>query len=138
MGQLGVVLMRRCVVDCEDTFHEIYQNKKIMRFMSQPFQKKLMSSSHRTAIPSQISRHDISTESFRIHRLINVFCSSWSFSDESVADPGFSRGWGANSKRSYYLAIFPHKLHEIERIWTPSEGTCPWFPSPLRSANVSR
>ena len=27
----------------------------------------------------------------------------------TVADPGFSRGGGANSKRSYYLAIFPPK-----------------------------
>ena len=51
----------------------------------------------------------------------------------TVADPGFSRGGGANYKRSYYLAIFSQKLHEIERIWTPG-GARPW--RPLRSANV--
>ena len=37
----------------------------------------------------------------------------------AVADPGFSRGGGANSKIGYYLANFSQKLHEIERIWTP-------------------
>ena len=35
-----------------------------------------------------------------------------------MADPGFSRGGGANSK-GYYLAITSRKLHGIERIWTP-------------------
>ena len=46
---------------------------------------------------------------------------------QAVADPGFSQGGGTNSKSSYYLAIFPQKLHEIERIWTPG-GACPWRP----------
>ena len=45
----------------------------------------------------------------------------------AVADPGFPQGRGANSKRSYYLAIFSQKLHEIERIWT--WGGRPWHPS---------
>ena len=41
----------------------------------------------------------------------------------SVADPGFSRGGGAN---------FSQKLHEIERIWTPGWARVPR--APLRSA----
>ena len=44
------------------------------------------------------------------------------YASMAVADPGFSLGGDTNSKRSYYLAIFPPKLHEIERIWTPGEG----------------
>ena len=45
-----------------------------------------------------------------------------------VADPGFSRGGGANSKRSYYLAIFFPKTtwnwknydkQGEERVWRP-------------------
>ena len=49
-----------------------------------------------------------------------------------VADPGFPRAWGANSRGggapTYDFAKFPQKLHEIERIWTPGgEGARPKF-----------
>ena len=41
----------------------------------------------------------------------------------TVADPGFPRGGGANSlgggAPTYDFAKISHKLHEIERIWTP-------------------
>ena len=39
----------------------------------------------------------------------------------SLADPGFSRGGGANSPGgapTYDFAKFSQKLHDIERIWT--------------------
>ena len=53
-----------------------------------------------------------------------------------MADPGFSRGGGANPRGvggvpTYDFAKFNQILHEIERIWTPMEGGVP-----LRSANV--
>ena len=50
----------------------------------------------------------------------------------AVADPGFPRGGGANSRGTptYDFAKFSQKLHEIERIWTP--GGVPR--APLRSA----
>ena len=48
----------------------------------------------------------------------------------SVADQGFPRGGGANSKggyeKPYIWPIFPPKLHEIERIWTPRADAHPW------------
>ena len=53
-----------------------------------------------------------------------------------MADPGFPRGRGANSRGggwgapTYNFAKFSQKLHEIERIWTP--GAHPSHP--LRSA----
>ena len=40
----------------------------------------------------------------------------------AVADPGFSRGGGANSPGrapTYDFAKISQKLHEIERIWAP-------------------
>ena len=41
----------------------------------------------------------------------------------SVADPGYPRGEGANSKggceKLLFGQLFPQKLHEIETIWTP-------------------
>ena len=44
----------------------------------------------------------------------------------SVADPGFPRGGGANSRGggapTYDFAKYSQKLHEIERIWTPGGG----------------
>ena len=44
----------------------------------------------------------------------------------TVADPGFTRGGGANSKGASCKAIIwpisPPKLHEIERIWTWGGG----------------
>ena len=47
----------------------------------------------------------------------------------TVADPGFPRGGGANSPGgtpTYDFAKFSPKLHEIERIWTPG-GVRPKF-----------
>ena len=44
------------------------------------------------------------------------------FRSGSVADPGFPRGGGANSRGgapTYDFAKFSQKLHEIERIWAP-------------------
>ena len=44
---------------------------------------------------------------------------------QSVADPGFPRGGGANppgGAPTYDFAKFSQKLHEIERIWTPRGG----------------
>ena len=46
---------------------------------------------------------------------------------KTVADPGFPRGGGANSRGrggepTYDFAKFSKKLHEIERIWTPVGG----------------
>ena len=43
--------------------------------------------------------------------------------ESSVADPGFSRGRGANSKGGCKKLLFSHsspppKLHETGRIWT--------------------
>ena len=44
----------------------------------------------------------------------------------SVADPGFPKGGGTNSRGggapTYDVAKFSQKLHEIKRIWTP--GVC--------------
>ena len=51
-----------------------------------------------------------------------------------MADPGFSRGGGANSQKCYYFSIFCRKLHENERIWTPRGGRASLAP-PLGSAN---
>ena len=48
----------------------------------------------------------------------------------SVADPGFSRGAGANSPGgapTYDFGKISQKLHEIERIWTPREDARPKF-----------
>ena len=44
----------------------------------------------------------------------------------AVADPGFPRGGGANSRGAptYDFAKFSQKLHEIERTWIPG-----WRPS---------
>ena len=36
--------------------------------------------------------------------------------------------------KSYYLAIFSQKMHEIKKIWTPRWGARPW--RPLRSVNA--
>ena len=50
----------------------------------------------------------------------------------SVADPGFPRGVGANPTgggQHTILPNFPKKLHEIERIWIPRVPR-----APLRSA----
>ena len=55
----------------------------------------------------------------------------------TVADPGFPRGGGANSPGgapTYEIAKFSEKLHEIERIWTPGGGRV--SRAPLRSANA--
>ena len=45
---------------------------------------------------------------------------------DSVADPGFPRGGGANSPGggapTYDFVKISQKLHEIERIWTPGGG----------------
>ena len=50
----------------------------------------------------------------------------------SVADPGFSRGGGANSKISYYLAnFFPRTAWNWKNL---DPGARPW--RPLRSANA--
>ena len=62
----------------------------------------------------------------------------WVWNAESVADPGFPRGGGANSPKrggapTYDFAKFAQKLHEIERIWTGG-GTRP--SRPLRSTTV--
>ena len=38
----------------------------------------------------------------------------------AVADPGFSPGGGANSQKPIIFPFFCWKLHENERIWTPS------------------
>ena len=54
---------------------------------------------------------------------------------KTVADPGFSRGGGANSPGeapTYDFAIFSQKLHEMERIWAPRG--CASLVPPLRSA----
>ena len=50
-----------------------------------------------------------------------------------MADPGFPRGGGTNSRggrQHTILANFPKKLHEIERIWTQG-GTHPSRPLSL-------
>ena len=42
-----------------------------------------------------------------------------------MADPGFPRGGGANSRGgapTYDFTKFSQKLHLIERIWTPQRG----------------
>ena len=45
-----------------------------------------------------------------------------------VADPGFPPRWGRlTPKVAIIWPIFPPKLHEIERIWTPL-GARPWRP----------
>ena len=57
---------------------------------------------------------------------------------DTVADPGFPRGGGANSPGgapTYDFAKFFQKLHEIERIWAPRGGGASLAP-PLRSATV--
>ena len=48
---------------------------------------------------------------------------------KAVADPGFPRGGGANSRGAptFDFAKFSQKVHEIERIWTPG-GACPLCP----------
>ena len=64
-------------------------------------------------------------------RMRTVRCSS----RQSVADPGFPRGGGANSPRvapTYEIAKFSEKLHEIERIWTPRGGVHPSRPPHIR------
>ena len=53
----------------------------------------------------------------------------------TVADPGFSPGGGANSQNCYYFSHFCRKLHENERIWTPRGGRASLAP-PLGSANA--
>ena len=52
---------------------------------------------------------------------------SWSML--SVADLGFSRGWGAKPPGgpNIWFCQFSQKLHEIKRIWTPGRGGCPKF-----------
>ena len=49
-----------------------------------------------------------------------------------MADPGFPRCGGANSKGGCKKLLFSHfvpkKLHKIERIWTPREGRVPGPP----------
>ena len=47
----------------------------------------------------------------------------------SVADLGFPRGGGANSRGvpTYDFAKISPKLHEIERIWAPRGGAHPKF-----------
>ena len=51
----------------------------------------------------------------------------------TMTDPGFPRGWGANSRGgapTYDFAKFSQKLHEIERIWTRGEDVprfTPWI-----------
>ena len=42
----------------------------------------------------------------------------------TIADPGFSWGMGANppgGAPKYDFVNFAQKLHEIERIWTPGD-----------------
>ena len=55
--------------------------------------------------------------------------NKWPPKVSPVADPGFPRGGGANSRGAptYDFAKFSEKLHEIERIWTPSGGARPKF-----------
>ena len=47
-----------------------------------------------------------------------IFCQKY-----SVADPGFPRGWCANSRGAptYNFAKISQKLHEIERILTTGD-----------------
>ena len=51
-----------------------------------------------------------------------VYVSKFSqnFHTKAVADPGFPRGGGADSRGAptYNFAKCSQKLHEIERIWT--------------------
>ena len=42
----------------------------------------------------------------------------------SVVDPGFSQGGGANSP-TYEFGKFSQKLHAFERIWAPRVGYTP-------------
>ena len=50
-----------------------------------------------------------------------------------MADPGFSRGGGANSKRSYYLAtFFPKNCMELKEFGPPGGGVPG---APLRTTN---
>ena len=49
---------------------------------------------------------------------------------DSVADPGFPQGGGANpGGATHDFAKFSQKLHEIERIWTPGELWSQWNPA---------
>ena len=63
----------------------------------------------------------------------------WVWNADSVADPGFPRGGGANPPgrrvSTYDFAKCSQKLHEIERIWTGGGGGTR-FSRPLRSATV--
>ena len=55
-----------------------------------------------------------------------------------MADPGFPRGVGVNSKggcENYYLANVSQKLHEIERIWIWGGVGASGPDTPFRSAN---
>ena len=49
-------------------------------------------------------------------------------SKQTVADPGFPGGGGANppgEALTYDFAKFSQKLHEIERIWIPGASLAP-------------
>ena len=52
-----------------------------------------------------------------------------------MADPGFSRGGGANPPGAppYDFAKFSQKLYEIERIWIPG-GCVPRLDPPLSNS----
>ena len=66
------------------------------------------------------------------NRRVDDMCSkSKVYPSIAVADPGFPRGGGANTRGgvlAYDFAKFSPKLHEIERIWTPRGVRVPHAP----------